>query len=450
MYLKTKQPLLLEKLFVWSVVLEPMLYFLLFNVNITGFGTNLSRLLQVLVIIGLLFRLLIRRGNIFFPNPINNQYLFIWLYFISIIFSTILGLTLFNSYDFQLNNRIVSRPIIEVIIIIYTIVYFIFFTIYFLKEKKVIDYFFKIFHRLFLLSFIIGLLDFGGQYFFKYDLISRHLIDSADVGMRFHGLFGEPRDAFGALMLWIAMFYLRDYWTAKKGTNIKVVFLIFIVGLLTFSLSAIVSIIFSTSLIIVFGFKYLSSLHKIKLFCLLLIVATITSVSVAKSLRLEKYVGSLGSLYKELSENKQISGRYKDQRVDVVPLWERWTEVREFNIIPTIIGTGIASSSFANMRHKLSIDYGSDVYYDIESPRSNFVRIFFDTGILGVFLFIFIFLSVLRMNNIKSNRILILTLILLGCFFAHRSYIPFIFLGVLISVIKQKKLSSLVRIESDN
>ena len=102
------------------------------------------------------------------------------------------------------------------------------------------------------------------------------------------------------------------------------------------------------------------------------------------------------------------------------------------------------------MRNKLSVGYGSDNYYDIESPRSNFVRIFYDTGIIGVFLFIFIFLSVLRKNNIKSHRILILTLILLGCFFAHRSYIPFIFLGVLIAVVKQKKLSRLIQIESDN
>jgi len=450
MNLKKNKLRFLEKLFIWSLVTEPMMYFMFTDVNVTGFGTSLSRLLQLLVLIGFPLRLMIFRNNLLFPNPLNNLYSSIWMYFGFMIFSTILGLTFFNSYDFQINiSRLVFRPFIEVFILIYTILYFIFFTVYFLKEKEAIDYFFKIFHRLFLLSFVIGLLDVGAWYLFNYDLVGIQLLNYRNVGVRFHGFFGEPRDAFGALILWIAMFYLREYWRANKKTNKNVIFFIFFTSLLTLSLSAFLSIIFSIILVIIFAFKYFSNRQKIQLLCILFITVFFLFFAVSKVDRFNQYM-NFNKIYSELSKNKQITGSIRLQRVDIIPIWERWTEAREFNIIPIITGTGIASSAFTNMEHKLSFNYGPINDYDIEMPRSNLVRIFYDTGIIGLVLFIYIFLSVLKKGNVNSKNIIIMTLFVLGCFLGHRSYFPFIFLGVLIAVINQKKLLSSIQIESNN
>ena len=90
---KTSKVNLLSKVYIWSVVMEPLLYFLMFPPSVTGVSGGLGRVLQFIVIIGLCLRMLVRgRVRISNPfNPLNINYtyylifaIFCWLLWISV------------------------------------------------------------------------------------------------------------------------------------------------------------------------------------------------------------------------------------------------------------------------------------------------------------------------------------------------------------------------------
>jgi hypothetical protein len=127
---------------------------------------------------------------------------------------------------------------------------------------------------------------------------------------------------------------------------------------------------------------------------------------------------------------------------NIYPLWQRWLEVIEFNFIPTLIGTGLGSSSFLN-----------NIYYDmfsiapssngITNPNANIIRTFYETGIIGIYLFIYAFLNPIKKIKLLKYEYLklaMLTLLMLGMFLSHRSVAPFLFLGIVLTIFNVKEL----------
>ena len=53
---KNTQLPLLARLFVWSVVLEPLLFFIIVDVNLIAIGGHIARFLQYLVVFGFLIK----------------------------------------------------------------------------------------------------------------------------------------------------------------------------------------------------------------------------------------------------------------------------------------------------------------------------------------------------------------------------------------------------------
>ena len=76
-------------------------------------------------------------------------------------------------------------------------------------------YFFSVFKTLFIISFVVGVIDLGfaanGIH-----LVPRHIADWRMVGMRFHGLAGEPRDAFVYLFFGLAILHLHAHFRGLK------------------------------------------------------------------------------------------------------------------------------------------------------------------------------------------------------------------------------------------
>ena len=436
---KNTQLPLLARLFVWSVVLEPLLFFIIVDVNLIAIGGHIARFLQYLVVFGFLIKVLSAKSNLKVPDIFSEKYRAIWLYIGFSIISTLFGILFYNSYNFEYSLRVSLRPFIEIIVLIYTFVYFVFFTAYFLKNENTIKYFFKIFFRLFLFSLTIGIIDLCFQYFFGYDLIGRHLLDNVDVGFRFHGLFGEPRDAFGALMLFVAVYYLNDYWKSQNNKRIFSTISIFIVGLLTLSLSAYLGIIFSILVIFVYYFYKQKNMEKLKFIFSVLFILVILMLVLNNTSRLSIYMNDFDQTYHALTERIPIDTVYRDQSVDLIPVWTRYNEIRDLDLTPLFFGSGIGSSSFTNIEYFEETKQFKSGIHEIRNPRSNLVRIFYEHGIIGLLLFINIFTGFIKKEKINTRKIIFPMLILLGCFLAHRSYVPFIYLGVLMSVVSQKK-----------
>ena len=436
-----KQSFFLEKLFVFSIIFEPLLYFQLINVNDVGIGTHISRVLQVLVILGLLTRVIFSSKGIglFFPDFFSNKFNFFWLYFIAGIFSTVMGYGVWGNYFIFSGDLIVSRVVIEVVISLYYFFYFVVFSLYFLKSNTMIDYFFKMFYAIFLLSIMLGVLDLILQYCFSYDLVSRHLIDATDVGFRFHGFFGEPRDAYGALILFASVLCLKRYKEGRGYFRPSSGLLIFL-GLLTFSVSAILGIICTGILIIIFSCIKFNAKQNVKFFAVVFLLFFIGVSYINSSNRLLIYMDDFVFLYEHLealirspTQFGHIGLLLGPQSVDVFPILDILRELKGFNVFQFIWGHGIGSASVLNQNYMSFIG--------VSNPRSNIIRLLYDNGVIGSLLFLWIFLSPMKLIGSYRKEITITMLFILGAFLAHRSSIPYIYLGILLSVVRQKNLS---------
>ena len=55
--IRTSKLKLISKVYIWSVVMEPLFYFILAPQNITGIGANFARIFQFIVVASLFLKL---------------------------------------------------------------------------------------------------------------------------------------------------------------------------------------------------------------------------------------------------------------------------------------------------------------------------------------------------------------------------------------------------------
>mgnify|MGYP000604329456 FL=1 len=131
-FLKEKNFGLLEKLFVWSITFEPLLFFIVAGQSVTGVGGNISRLLQFIVIVCLVVRTLMTPFHLVRVfNPSNSYFLWYLVYFIFLIIPFIFGY-FSGAYEIYQNdansssliNNSLVRPAFEHFVALYYFIYF--------------------------------------------------------------------------------------------------------------------------------------------------------------------------------------------------------------------------------------------------------------------------------------------------------------------------------------
>ena len=160
----------LARVYVWSIILEPMMFFVISHRTFSGVGGNLSRILQLLVILGLIFRSL----SLSAPFKVvydwtssvkaklyRNYKIFFMLSLLSGFIGYFSGafelpsLYEYNTGDTFLYRFIDSgtiRPIFEYVIFLYYFLYFTYLAQYFISNGEALDYFFRSFKFIFVFS----------------------------------------------------------------------------------------------------------------------------------------------------------------------------------------------------------------------------------------------------------------------------------------------------------
>lgn len=120
---------------------------------------------------------------------------------------------------------------------------------------------------------------------------------------------------------------------------------------------------------------------------------------------------------------------------NIYPLWDLYQNMRNWNPLPLLFGSGMGTSPIVNS------NLGN--YIDLANPHSQIVRTLYEVGLVGLMLFILAFITpVKRLTmNISDNkkRMFLFTIIfLISAFFAHRSVLLYIYLGLFIAVFNQK------------
>ena len=114
---------------------------------------------------------------------------------------------------------------------------------------------------------------------------------------------------------------------------------------------------------------------------------------------------------------------------NIFPILVLFKESGSLDIFPFLFGNGLASSGYVN----------SFYFGEFYNPNAQIIRIVYEFGILGLFFFIWAVFASSRsaMNSLGAPCKELMTRYLifaLAGFFAHRSYLLFMLIGLLISV----------------
>ena len=431
---------LVQKLYIWSLIFEPLLFFI--NASggeTTGIPISVSRILQICVIFYFLFvqenlnNHLKSKKNLPFYLPKYFLY-----YLITAICSTLLGFIIFDSYQFDNSsyNKIVpffKKPITRVILDLFLLLYYYFYFIVLSRivfnSQNVFNYFLNYFFKVLYFIIVIGCVDYFLA-FFQIDLISRHVGEITDVGTRWHSILGEPRDAFVFLIYAIFMCLINGYLNNKSNT--KIIYLLIFCIILTQSFSGILGVLIGLGLTLLF-YLFKKKKSAFVIFFISLIMMFLIFKVVPYSDRIMLYVSAFSSLIDILESGVDLPYILAVQASNFYPLWGMYVDFINFNFYPILFGSGISSSSF----------YNFNMVGEFVNPNSQITRVIFDTGLVG-FLFYILFLisPAIRLINYfsisKKNKLFISLFLIIGCSLSHRTLIPFILYGILLAFLRFK------------
>jgi hypothetical protein len=329
----------------------------------------------------------------------------------------------------QLLNSAAIRPVFEYGIALYYFVYFSILPQYILKTEKSVEYFFSVFKVVFIISFVIGVIDFCFS-IVDIDLVPRHIFDWRDVGMRFHGLAGEPRDGFVYLFFGLAIFHLQAYFRGLTLSKWWVVAII-AAALFTQSASGLLGIVFFLGLYGIYSLGMLTFRRIVQLATLVTLTIALLYLAATHSERIVIYLEGASIVWFNLESGEKLPYGMYEQMANIYPLYDLIVKFRNLNILPIFFGSGFGSASAIN-------NYYYPAMSEMNNPHSQLVRIVFESGMIGTYFFIMSFFYPVKyltkhIPRNKQHEFILLTLILLGCILSHRSAASFIYLGIFIA-----------------
>lgn len=436
---------LLNRIFIWSVLLELLSYF---SVPILGQTPAISRFLQGFVFLILLIRWLsfVRVQDLKLINITRPIYRYYSLYYVQVLVVGLIGMSL-GVYSIEFITDLdkttelhsgrtsispIQNAVFEYIIVLYYFIYFAILPQYFLRSRESLNYFFSRFTATFIICLVVGYIDYVIT---SFDItgLTKNLATVTTVGNRFHGLAGEPRHAFVYLFLGLSVLYLRSHFMNKVFSKWWLPFIVF-AAVLTKSASGLLGIIFFTIMYGAYIFSKCKFSRSFKFAILLFFVVGFVFVALDSSERIMRYLDVLPYSWEALEAGKELPHPLSVQGYNVYPLHDLTVKFREFNLLPILYGSGLGSGSVINNSYL-------SAYYIVSNPQSQLVRTIYEAGIVGTILFALAFINPVKyltkhLSPEKRERFILLALLMLGLFFAQRHAAIYIFLGIFIAVFK--------------
>ncbi len=434
-----------KRLYVWSVIMEPLFFFVLFEEAQSGVTGNLSRILQVVTLAVLAVRLLWRitgapPRTVPIPNPFIPLYRRFSVMFILAIAAGIVGYfrgayelpVAYTSmvgerswFSGTLNSASV-RPIFEYLAMAYYFGYFVVLPQYLLTSAEDVSYALSRFKRMFVISFAIGVVDLAFSMTGTY-LVPRHLSDWLYVEARFHGLAGEPRQAFVYLFLGLALFHLMAFREGKR-LNRRWTIAIILAAALTQSTTGLVAVAIFIGLYGIYEMRRLSIRNLMRLLVISVLLVGIGYVTVISSRRTMAYFVSASDLWYILETNQPLPYLMSKSNSDIYPLYDLTVKARAGDFLPVVFGSGMGSASATTNRYYRE-------WAELNNPHSQLARSLFETGLFGTWLYIMVFVGPVRDATAKmaapvKRQFMMLVLLLVACTLADRSSVPFVYLGL--------------------
>lgn len=432
------------RIYIWSLIFEPLLYFVLATGGqTTGIPLSVSRLLQIISVVAFLYNVLhTNTGTLKKQLKATRVSKYFVYYTMVLLVSTLFGIFIFHSYDITIkNNLFVSeadapflksrymRPVFDIFLLLYYYFYFIILAKYFINSKKALQYFFKYVLITFYWVLIFGFIDLAFSLVTGGALIKRHFGEGTDVGLRFHSFAGEPRDAFVYLVYASFLMVLYNNFFSKIRYAKIICVLIVAAVILTQSASGILGVIVGGGLAM--GY-FLGKMNKKAFYFLgvFAIIIVLIIILIPYSPRMQLYIDGFSSLYDNLESGQELPYILLVQSVNFLPFWGMFHQLIGHNYFQFLFGSGFSSAAYFNM------NYIGD--YSYSNPNAQFTRILFEGGIIGFMLYLFFLtkpaLSLIKKVPVKARQnTVFLFFLLTGSTMAHRSLVPFILIGVILA-----------------
>ena len=442
------------RLYVWSAIFEPLFYFVLFEDSVLGITGNLSRLLQLATVILLGLRLVNPRASRWvIPAWHRPLYRYFTVMFVLAIVAGLIG-AIRGAYELppathsliertSLSAWLLSasvRPFFEYVTALYYFVYFVVLPRYLLSKPADLDYALLWFKRTFILVVAIGLVDFAIAFALgSNSLIPRHLADGAKVETRFHGLAGEPRQAFVYLFLGLAMVHLYAF---RQGVKLSRwwVAVVALAAMLSQSATGVVAVAIFIGLFGAYSLRGLGPGRLVRLGAGLIVVFGLAYATVVNSPRTMDYFRSASDLWYILETDQELPYLMSKSNSDIYPMYDLTIKARAGDLLPVMIGSGFGSASaVANRYYRESAE--------LNNPHSQLARSLYETGLLGTFLYVTMFVAPIRAMTRPVSRslrrdFLMFVLLLVACSLADRSSAPFSYLGMAAATFRIARLET--------
>lgn len=435
---------LLSQIYIFSLIFESLLFFIIGSQTTTGFSITIGKILQFIVFLFLIIELTGHRGDLRIVNIRHHFYRYFAVFFLLAILAAVIGIinggyTLNTQYNAAYADTILARivrsssfrPALEYIIILYYFIYFVVLPKYLIPNKAALFFFFKYFKLAFLACLTLGFTDLffqlGGIY-----ILPRDMWEGRMVGFRFHGLAGEPRDAFVYLFFAFGILNIREYYFNNRFLDKKWLIVTVVAALLTQSGSGLIGIIIAVGIFMLNNLGNITFKKVLVILGVLIFSSVLITISIYTSQRLQDYLNVSSFMLDTLKAGEAPPPIIAPQMVNIFPVWDLFTKITNGNFLPVLFGSGFGSASVVNN------NMGKGLWNELTNPHSQLIRLLYECGIIGTAIYIksFIYpikrITSLYAKSIKQN-FLILTIVLLGLNLSHRSTTMFIYLGIFIA-----------------
>jgi hypothetical protein len=440
----------LFKLYAWSIILDPMLFFILLEPNFSGITVTLARLVQGLFVTLFICHQLSSSRLWCVPNPLSPFFINFTLYVSLLLGASFVGgliletYTLNQAYNDTYNSLLVEiirspyfRPLIEFLILVAYFLYYIVLPRHMIRSKAEFEYLFNWIIRVLYLMLTIGLLEVVISYF-GWGYIPKHSIhiEYGYVGDRFHALLGEPRDAFAYLMFALAIAYVRNTLLPELKTPRLLVLAVIFALLLTQSASGLLGLCFAAAGLLAY-LSFVSMRYFFTCAFAVIVSAVVISYLSSFSPRLEDYIEVYSGIWGILNSGETLPYLLAVQSSNFLPLYSMWLSIKEINLFPVLFGSGLGSVNIVN--NNLAALYIEDSFSALMNSNAQITRILFESGAIGFLVYLAVFISPFKrflVNYKRNTRInVILFALTLGASLSHRSSSIFIYLGIIIAVL---------------
>jgi hypothetical protein len=427
-----------DRVYIWSVVLEPFLYFLVVDRLFAGFSLTVSRLLQFVWLAVYLFRFNSRDKQEAILKRANYYYLY--LLFFWVIAASVLGgisggyISYSEATDTQtsvaeLLSNFALRPLIEILLFIFNLWYYLIIGTRIVSKPRNHVYFIQSFLLICGVSLFVGYADLILYAASGSGIVTRHISeyfysDIVTVGSRYHGLAGEPRDAVPQLLLMLGITYSLQFALLAPQGRIKHGFLLFTILtiLLTQSISGLISVpIFAILYSMVNLSKFTNGKALLKFAALGATLLLCIGIIVESSDRVGYYIITYSNIFSDLRYSaSNLSFDQLTQMVNIYPLFKYWELCSGENLLRCFVGSGMSSSAFANTEF---------LKEGLSFPQAQITRLIYETGVIGLSIYCLVFISIInnrshddRDFDIKQRRaVLDWGILILSVVLAHKS-----------------------------